>query len=114
MKKESKKIITTKKVLNNKTNINKITQDIKNNILQTQNINIKPLTSTSLIKDNSLYPIILFLDLKSIYNFMLVNKRFFNVINTSDELWYNVYCIREKKKKNTLPTYEQHCGNWKK
>ena len=114
MKKATIKTINSKKILNNNNNVIKITQDIKNNILQNEKVNIKPLTSTSLIKDNSLYPIILFLDLKSIYNFMLVNKRFFNVINSSDELWYNVYCIREKKKKTTLPTYEQHCGNWKK
>jgi len=114
MKKATIKTINSKKILNNNNNVIKITQDIKNNILQTEKVNIKPLTSTSLIKDNSLYPIILFLDLKSIYNFMLVNKRFFNVINSSDELWYNVYCIREKKKKINLPSYDQHCGNWKK
>ena len=114
MKKATIKTINSKKILNNNNNVIKITQDIKNNILQNEKVNIKPLTSTSLIKDNSLYPIILFLDLKSIYNFMLVNKRFFNVINSSDELLYNVYCIREKKKKINLPSYNQHCGNWKK
>ena len=114
MKKATIKTINSKKILNNNNNVIKITQDIKNNILQNEKVNIKPLTSTSLIKDNSLYPIILFLDLKSIYNFMLVNKRFFNVINSSDELLYNVYCIREKKKKINLPSYDQHCGNWKK
>jgi hypothetical protein len=102
MKKTSfKPIIPSKKFLNKNT-LNKSTQDKKTEKkenIKIINENIKPLNSPFLIKDNSLYPIILFLDLKSIYNFMLVNKRFFNVINTSDELWYNVYCI-EKKRKN--------------
>lgn len=117
MKKTSfKPIIPSKKFLNKNT-LNKSTQDKKTEKkenIKIINENIKPLNSPFLIKDNSLYPIILFLDLKSIYNFMLVNKRFFNVINTSDELWYNVYCIREKKKKLNSYSYDDHRGNWKK
>ena len=43
------------------------------------------------LKDNNLYTIVTFLDIRTIYFFMLCCKQFYKIANECDDVWYNFY-----------------------
>ena len=65
------------------------------------------------IKDNNLYTIISFLDIRSLYFFMLCCKQFYKLATECDDVWYNYYIIKFCKPPKEKIVYETHRGNWR-
>ena len=66
------------------------------------------------LKDNYLYTIISFLDIHSLYFFMLCCKQFYNLSIKCDDLWYNFYILKFCKQPKDKVGYEIHRGEWRK
>jgi hypothetical protein len=66
------------------------------------------------LKDNNLYTIVTFLDIRTIYFFMLCCKQFYKIANECDDVWYNFYIIKFCKPPKEKIEYLIHRGNWKK
>ena len=65
------------------------------------------------LKDNNIYTIVTFLDIKTLYNFMLCCKQFYKIANECDDVWYNYYVIKFCKPPKEKIYYEINRGNWK-
>jgi len=66
------------------------------------------------LKDNNIYTIVTFLDIKSLYFFMLCCKQFYKIANECDDVWYNFYIIKFCKPPKEKINYEINRGNWRK
>ena len=66
------------------------------------------------LKDNYLYTIISFLDIRSLYYFMLCCKQFYNLSIKCDDLWYNFYIMKFCKQPKDKVGYEINRGEWRK
>ena len=66
------------------------------------------------LKDNNIYTIVTFLDIKSLYFFMLCCKHFYKIANECDDVWYNYYIIKFCKPPKQKINYEINRGNWRK
>ena len=66
------------------------------------------------LKDNNIYTIVTFLDIKSLYCFMLCCKQFYKIANECDDVWYNFYIIKFCKPPKEKINYEINRGNWRK
>ena len=66
------------------------------------------------LKDNNIYTIVTFLDIKSLYFFMLCCKQFYKIANECDDVWYNYYIIKFCKPPKEKINYEINRGNWRK
>ena len=66
------------------------------------------------LKDNNIYTIVTFLDLRTLYFFMLSCKQFYKIANDCDDVWHNYYLIKFCKPPKEKINYEIHRGNWKK
>ena len=65
------------------------------------------------IKDNNLYTIIYFLDPKSFFNFIISCKKFYNLGNSCDDIWYNFYVKKFIIPPNKPINYDTNRGNWR-
>ena len=65
------------------------------------------------IKDNTLYTIISFLDIRTIYFFILCCKQFYKCASECDDVWYNFYVMKFCKPPKEKINYEIHRGQWK-
>ena len=65
------------------------------------------------IKDNNLYTIISFLDIRSLYFFMLSCKNFYKLAKECDDVWYNFYIIKFCKPPKEKINYNVNRGNWR-
>ena len=65
------------------------------------------------IKANYLYTIITFLDIRTVYFFMLACKQFYKIANECDDVWYNFYIIKFCKPPKEKLNYEKNRGRWK-
>lgn len=65
------------------------------------------------LKENNIYTIVTFLDLRTLYFFMLASKQFYKIANECDDVWYNYYIIKFCKPPKEKLNYESHRGNWK-
>ena len=66
------------------------------------------------LKDNNIYTIVTFLDIKSLYFFMLCCKQFYKIANECDDVWHNFYIIKFCKPPKEKINYEINRGNWRK
>ena len=65
------------------------------------------------IKDNNLYTIISFLDIRTLYFFMLCCKRFHKLACECDDVWYNFYIIKFCKPPIEKIEYITHKSRWR-
>ena len=65
------------------------------------------------IKDNNIYTIISFLDIRSLYFFMLCCKQFYKLSKECDDVWYNFYIIKFCKPPKEKLGYETNRGKWR-
>ena len=77
--------------------------------LNKKNISVKK----RYIRDNYLYTIITFLDIRSLYFFMLCCKQFYNLAKKCDNIWHNFYIMKFCKPPKEKIEYETHRGEWR-
>jgi hypothetical protein len=65
------------------------------------------------LKDNNIYTIVSFLDIRTVYFFMLACKQFYKIANECDDVWYRFYIIKFCKPPKEKIHYEIHRGGWK-
>ena len=65
------------------------------------------------LKDNNIYTIVTFLDIRSLYFFMLACKQFYKIANECDDVWYNFYIIKFCKPPKEKIDYITNRGKWK-
>ena len=65
------------------------------------------------LKDNNIYTIISFLDIRSLYFFMLCCKQFYKLSKECDDVWYNFYIIKFCKPPKEKLVYEKNRGRWR-
>ena len=65
------------------------------------------------IKDNNLYTIISFLDIRTLYFFMLCCKRFYKLACECDDIWYNFYITKFCKPPIEKIEYIAHKSQWR-
>jgi hypothetical protein len=70
---------------------------------------IKKSQITEFLKDIYIRSISMYLDAKSVFNLMIVNKKFYHSVKDNDEIWYRFYCRKFKTGK-----YETNKYNWRK
>ena len=132
----SKNIIPNNKIIDKKSSsiISKIPDKKSNNINQSKKrsmtgnkirkppvVELKPFQRNKkmmtvkkrYLKDNNIYTIVTFLDIKTLYNFMLCCKQFYKIANECDDVWYNYYIIKFCKPPKEKIYYEINRGNWK-
>ena len=132
----SKNIIPNNKIIDKKSSsiISKIPDKKSNNINQSKKrsmtgnkirkppvVELKPFQRNKkmmtvkkrYLKDNNIYTIVIFLDIKTLYNFMLCCKQFYKIANECDDVWYNYYIIKFCKPPKEKIYYEINRGNWK-
>ena len=132
----SKNIIPNNKIIDKKSSsiISKIPDKKSNNINQNKKrsmtgnkirkppvVELKPFQRNKkmmtvkkrYLKDNNIYTIVTFLDIKTLYNFMLCCKQFYKIANECDDVWYNYYIIKFCKPPKEKIYYEINRGNWK-
>ena len=132
----SKNIIPNNKIIDKKSSsiISKIPDKKSNNINQSKKrsmtgnkirkppvVELKPFQRNKkmmtvkkrYLKDNNIYTIVTFLDIKTLYNFMLCCKQFYKIANECDDAWYNYYIIKFCKPPKEKIYYEINRGNWK-
>lgn len=69
-------------------------------------------TVKEFLKESSIKSIQLFLDPKSLKNFILACKKFYNYCLTNDDLWFNYY-VKKYKIKPTKDKYSENMGKWR-
>lgn len=107
----SKKELTqTNLIKNNPSTITRITNLTKTNQKFQKNKLSKKEFQNTLLKPNVLQTIQVYLDSKSLLNFMLISKKFYKSVIENDELFFNLY-IKRFKTRNTK--YLDHRGKWK-
>ena len=65
------------------------------------------------LKDNNIYTIVSFLDIRTVYFFMLACKQFYKIANECDDVWYSFYIIKFCKPPKEKISYQTHRGEWK-
>ena len=65
------------------------------------------------IRDNNLYTIISFLDIRTFYYFMLCCKQFYKLASQCDDIWYNFYIIKFCKPPKEKIQYNVNRGQWR-
>ena len=65
------------------------------------------------LKDNNIYTIVTFLDIKTLYFFMLCSKQFYKIANECDDVWYHYYIIKFCKPPKEKIDYEINRGRWR-
>ena len=94
---------------------NKEKQNIINTNIEQYNINNKKSfkIKKQYNKENVLYTIIIFLDSKTLKNFMLSCKKFYNICKNYDLIWFNYYNkIINNNNNNYKTNYNLNKGNW--
>ena len=132
----SKNIIPNNKIIDKKSSsiISKIPDKKSNNINQSKKrsmtgnkirkppvVELKPFQRNKkmmtvkkrYLKDNNIYTIVTFLDIKALYNFMLCCKQFYKIANECDDVWYNYYIIKFCKPPKEKIYYEINRGSWR-
>ena len=132
----SKNIIPNNKIIDKKSSsiISKIPDKKSNNINQSKKrsmtgnkirklpvVELKPFQRNKkmmtvkkrYLKDNNIYTIVTFLDIKTLYNFMLCCKQFYKIANECDDVWYNYYIIKFCKPPKEKIYYEINRGSWR-
>ena len=69
--------------------------------------------SKRFIRDNNLYTIISFLDIRTLYFFMICCKKFYKLACECDDIWYNFYIIKFCKPPKEKIEYVINRGNWR-
>ena len=65
------------------------------------------------IRDNNIYTIVSFLDIRSLYFFMLCCKQFYKLASECDDIWHNFYLMKFCKPPKEKIAYEINRGKWK-
>lgn len=69
-------------------------------------------TIKEFLKESAIKSIQLFLDPKSLKNFILSCKKFYNYLLTNDDLWF-IYYSKKYKIQRTKEKYNEHFGKWR-
>ena len=120
---------TKNSIKNNKNNINNIKDNnsIKkrsmtgNKIRNPPKVEITPFQRNKkmitvkkrYLKDNNIYTIVTFLDIRSLFYFMLACKQFYKIANDCDDVWYNFYIVKFCKPPKEKIDYLTNRGKWK-
>ena len=108
-------------IINNNSNINliyNIKQIKQNNNINDSNLekfnindNKKIKIKKQYYKENILYTIIIFFDSKTLKNFMLSCKKFYNICKNYDIIWFNYYNKKFNQNNNKI-NYNLNKGKW--
>ena len=91
-------------------------KSINNNLIEVNShqMNKKNITlKDSFIKENIFYTVLLFMDPKSLFNFMISNKQFFKIAVACDEIWYNFYIKKFCSPINHPVDYDKFKSKWR-
>jgi hypothetical protein len=98
-----------KQTLKNGINLSKQTKLPLKNTPYFKNKFLKKSQISEFLKDIYISSISMYLDAKSVFNLMIVNKKFYHSITDNDEIWYRFYYRKFKTGK-----YETNRSNWRK